>query len=413
MTYVTVVWHFIKQVLGEFTRKRCQQRAAALTYMTMFSLVPMMTVVYTMLSVVPEMQGASDQLQELVFKHIVPSSGSQLNSYLEDFSTQARNLTWVGVVILVVTAYLMLKDVEKAFNDIWGVEQGRNGVSNFLLYWAILSLGPLLLGVGLAMSTYLLSLQFAVVEYDSLGILPALFSYVPWVLTALAFTLLFSAVPNCKVPFRDAFIGGVISAILFELLKDLFGMVVAHSSFRVIYGAFAIVPFFLLWMNMLWMIVLAGAVLVRNLTAYRSPEVVIEHTDLMAGLMVLWCFHQHSRSGSVITDEMVLGEGVSDGQWQNLRSVLIANQVITVTQQEDYVLCRDLDYLTLAQFAQILDVMPTTESDYGDMQHLAWFPAVHTRLSAIEQHAEGAFDVSLEALFMSVPDPDANLAAES
>ncbi len=191
------IWRFITHLANEFRESGCQQRAAALTYMTLFAIVPMLMVIYSAFSVIPAFQGYGAQLQDLLFSHLMPDSGSEIQSYLTDFSSQARSLTGWGVGMLVVTAYLMLTNIEKTFNGIWGVTEARKGLSNFLLYWAVLSLGPLLLGLGLAMSTYLLSLTLFVDEYDSLGIVPFLLKFVPWILTTAAFTLLFAAVPNC------------------------------------------------------------------------------------------------------------------------------------------------------------------------------------------------------------------------
>lgn len=399
MQYPALVWRFVSFVVTQFRDKRCQQRAAALTYMTLFAIVPMMTVTYSMFSLIPSMQGVGEQLQGFILGHIMPSSELQVSSYLQDFSSQARSLTWVGIVMLVATAYLMLKNVEKAFNDIWGVLEARKGLSNFLLYWAVLSLGPLLLGAGFIVSTYLLSLKLMVSEYDSLGLLPVVLSYVPWLLTAAAFTLLFVAVPNCKVPVKHAVLGGVISALLFELLKYLFALLVAHSDFRMIYGAFAIVPLFLLWVNVLWMIVLAGAVLVRNLSTYKAMVIGQTYPDMIAALMALWRFHECLRTGLAANDSQLLKVGIEADQWQRVRDALLRHQVIAVTQQSDYVLCRDLNTVTLRQLADLVGVqsqMPGV-SDY--LQTFDWFPEVAGRFLSIDQHVEVQFDVPLGEIF--------------
>src|SRR5690606_25872231 len=190
-------------------------------------------------------------------------------THLQDFSKQARNLTVFGVIFLVVSAYLMLTDIEKNFNQIWGGLSERKGVANFLLYWAVLSLGPLLLGLGLVMSTYLMSLRLVIDAYDALGILALVFEVGPFLLTTVAFTLLFVTVPNCKVPIAHGLLGGLVTALVFEVLKGLFTWVVARTSFTLIYGAFAIVPLFLLWINVIWTVILGGAVLVRTISIYQ------------------------------------------------------------------------------------------------------------------------------------------------
>ena len=403
---LNAVIQFIPHLFQEYLEKGCRQQAAALTYMTLFAIVPMMTVMFTMFSLFPAFEGMSERLQAILFQYLIPDSGLEIEQYLNEFTAQARSLTMAGVLMLVITAYLMIKNIERTFNDIWGVIEARKGLSNFLLYWAVLSLGPLMLGAGLAASTYLLSLRLFVGEYDSLGIIPTILSYSPWVFTTFAFTLLFAAVPNCKVPFRDALAGGVLTAICFELFKDLFGWIVAHSTFKAVYGAFAIVPLFLLWVYILWMIVLAGAVFVRTLSTFKTAAAGASYPDLIAALLALWKFHLCLRTGMGANDEQLMAIGIESEQWQRVRRALLKHHVITVTQQGDYVLSRDLSTFTLRNLADMVGVesqMPGV-SDY--LQTFGWFQNVASRLLSIDQHVEVEFDVPVSELFWTEEDEE-------
>ncbi|GAA5316433.1 MAG: YihY family inner membrane protein [Candidatus Pelagadaptatus aseana] len=400
MSFETV-WQFFPYLWHQFRERRLQDRAAALTYMTLFAIVPMLTVIYSMFSLVPSFQGLGNQLEAMLYQHMLPDSGLEISNYLQTFSSQARSLTLAGIGLLVVTAYLMLKNIERAFNDIWGIKESRKGLSNFLLYWAVLSLGPLLLGVGLAMSTYLLSLKLFVEGDASMGIIPQILNFAPWLLTTLAFTLLFAAVPNCKVPMRHAVVGGVLTAVCFELLKDLFGWIVANSSFQVIYGAFAMVPLFLLWVNILWMIVLTGAVLVRSLSGYGLVSRGRVYPDLIASLLVLWTFEQGRKTGVAIDDDQVLKVGIETEQWQRLRRAFKSNKIIAITQSGDYVLSRDLNELSLRRLADVVGIeshLPGV-SDY--LQTFDWLPEVAARLLSIDQHTELEFDITIAEIFSS------------
>ncbi len=399
MQLIVQIWRFIPYVIEQYGEKGCRQSAAALTYMTLFAIVPLMTVTYSMFSVIPAFQGVGEQLQTMIFTHFVPDTGQELGSYLKGFSDQARSLTMIGVGMLVVTAYLMLKNIEQVFNAIWGVKNPRKGLSNFLLYWAILSLGPILLGAGLAMSTYLLSLRLFVAEYDTLGILPFLLRFLPWILTSCAFTLLFAAVPNCRVPVRHAVIGGVTTALLFELLKDLFAMIVAQSDLQVIYGAFAVVPLFLLWIYILWMVVLGGALLVRSMSTYEAAVVGKRFPDLVATLLALWALREHQQTGAAAADATILKSGVGEEQWQRIRTYLLKKRVIARTLGGEFVLSRDLYRLTLRELVDIVEIenqMPGV-SDY--LQTFDWFPGVAGRLLSIDQHTELQMDVTIGELF--------------
>ncbi len=396
---IQLLGRLLPRVAGQFGAKQCQQNAAALTYMTLFAIVPLMTVSYSMFSVIPAFQGVGEQLQDMIFTNFVPSSGLEVQQYLQEFSGQARNLTVVGVAMLVVTAYLMLKNIETAFNTIWGVQESRKGLSNFLLYWAVLSLGPLLLGVGLVMSTYLLSLRLFVDEYDKLGLLVWLLRYLPWLLTAAMFTLLYAAVPNCRVPVRAAAIGGALTALVFELVKGLFGWIVSHTSFEVIYGAFAVVPLFLLWINLLWMIVLAGAVLVRTLSSYQSSLMGRDYPDLVAAVLILWQFYVGQARGEGLDDQQLVRFGVTTEQWQRLRGLFLRQRLLTATQRGDYVLCRDLHGLTLFQLSQLLQLPTQMSVQWQELQQFEWSSTLEEHLSAVDQYRQQQFSPSLAELF--------------
>ncbi len=402
---VVEVKDFCISLAKEFVDKGCQKNAAALTYMTLFALVPMMTVIYSMFSVIPAFNGVADQLNDLVFNNFVPETGDQVKSYLADFSTQARNLTGAGVLMLVVTAYLMLTNIEKTFNAIWGVKQARKGLSSFLLYWAVLSIGPLMLGAGLMISTYLLSLKIMVEEYDQLGLAAELFRLIPLLMTTTTFTLLFAAVPNCRVPMKYAFIGGFVTAVCFELLKFGFGAMVSNSSFKLIYGAFAVVPLFLLWVNFLWMTVLIGAVFVRTLSeqGHRSRNRTL--SDIRAVLQCLSMFRDKSQSGSKVSDQDCLNSGVmSLVRWQQLRELLVSNRWIAVTEAGSYTLCRDLNAVSLWDVASLVrmpldEPIPDEERIDVDAHVSAWIVDFLQRRKGVTDFAQQGFEVSLEALF--------------
>lgn len=382
-------------VAEQFTVKQCPQSAAALTYMTLFAVVPLMTVTYSMFSVFPLFEGLETRLDSVIFDHMVPETGQEVKQYLREFTAQARGLSAAGVGMLVVTAYLMLKNIEKNFNRIWGVVQGRKGLSNFLLYWAVLSVGPLLLGIGLAMSTYVISLKLLVTEIDPLAVAPWVFKFVPWLLTSAMFTLLFAAVPNCRVPLKSALLGGLVTGLCFELVKDLFGFMVSQTSYSAIYGAFAFVPLFLLWIYVLWMIVLAGAVLVRALATYDTIVAGYRYPDLVAALVALWHFQQDQTTGATLNDGQLLKAGVESDQWQRVRDTLLKEKVITATQQGGYVLCRELRGISLRELAGMLQLRPQRPTEIERLQQYPWYPTLAARLADVDRHIDQQFSVAV------------------
>lgn len=338
---VAVAGQFLKYLWQRFIADDCRQSAAALTYMSLFAVVPIMTLMYSMFSLVPAFQGLGDQVQALIFDNFVPQSGAEVQHYLTEFSAQARKLSALGAAILLLTSYLMLSNIERTFNNIWATAGGRKGLSSFLLYWGILSLGPLLLGVGLMMRTYLVSFQLIVDEADSLGLIAWVFEYLPLLLTWVAFTLLFLAVPNCKVTLRYAVIGGFVTTVCFELAKVLFGALVTNSNYASVYGAFAIVPIFLIWIYFMWIIVLGGAELVRTMETFKGTWRGYDYPDMIAMLVVFWECWQRQQRGQTIADKDMLAAGLEQQHWREIRDMLLARRVLVATNAGRYVLTRD------------------------------------------------------------------------
>ena len=339
---------FLAYAVRRFLADGCPQSAAALTYMSLFAVVPMLTLMYSMFSLVPAFQELGGQVEEFIFSKFLPSSGQEITQYLSEFSNQARKLSVAGVAIILVTALLMLSNIEKTFNHIWATTGGRKGLAGFLVYWAILSLGPLLLAVGMIMSTYLMSLRLVVAEVDSLGVVALLFSYLPWLLTWLAFTLLYVAVPNCKVRVVYALFGGLITTLLFETAKALFGQLVANSIYTNVYGAFAVIPLFLIWIYLLWVLILFGAELVRSLETFQYEGRDAELPDLLAVLIILWQCWRRQQKGRSLSDRSMSIVGLNVEQWRRLRDILLSQRILEKTAGGHYVMIRDADTIRLA-----------------------------------------------------------------
>ncbi|KZX59637.1 transposase [Halioglobus sp. HI00S01] len=340
-------WQRTRYLLSRFKEDRCSENAAALTYMSLFAMVPLLTVLYTMASAIPTFQGLEEQMQEFLFQHLMPDTSSEVETYLSEFSRQAKNLTGPGIVFLVITAVLMLRNIEKAFNLIWRARENRSAVSSFLLYWAVLSLAPVALGLALGISTYLASFSHVLDEYDIFGAKAVLLKVSPLVLSTLSFTLLYIAVPNCRVPFKHTLVGGLATALAFHAARAVFTDLVVGSSYTFIYGAFAAVPLFLLWIYLSWNIVLMGGILVHSLSAYQDEEQACRPNVLKA-LDVLYLFWTKQQAGDTVRETELLNNshlvtrGLDSVTWRELRDILIEQQVITQSDRGHYLLARDL-----------------------------------------------------------------------
>ena len=407
---------FSRHLVRRYRDDGCRESAAALTYMSLFAVVPLLTLMYAMFSIIPSFQGLGQQVEQLLFENLMPQSGLEVRQYLRDFSGQARNLGWVGGFILVVTSYLMLTNIEKTFNRIWGTAGGRRGLSSFLVYWGVLSFGPLLVGAGLMMHTYLLSFQLIVDEVDTLGITALVLEYLPWLMTWAGFTLLFVAMPNCRVARRYAVIGGLFTALFFELAKSTFGLLVTNTSYHTIYGAFAIAPLFLLWIYLCWMIILGGAELVRALETFDLATHGKRMPDLMALVFICSQCFSRQRRGKTVSDRDMIKAGINQAQWRKLRDLLLARGVLVSTDHNTYVLARDVATLSLWELSEMLPGVLSAEivgdletvRDSRSMVSETWMPRLETLLTRASQSSRALLDISLQKLFSDGDSDDGN-----
>ena len=397
---------FLLYLKDRYQRDGCQESAAALTYMTLFAVVPLMTMMYTMFAIIPAFQGFGDQVEQMIFENMVPASGIEVQAYLREFSLQARQLSAVGGFILIVTSYLMLSNIEKTFNRIWQTAGGREGLSGFLLYWGVLSFGPLLIGIGLLMHTYLLSFQLLVDEFDKFQLSAALLQYLPWLMTWAGFTLLFVAMPNCRVVFRYALWGGFLTTLLFQIAKGLFALFVVNSSYHTIYGAFAIVPMFLLWVYLCWVIVLGGAELIRSLETFNQSYRPCYFPDLIAVLIICAQCLDVQRRGETITDNDMLKAGIDGQQWSRLRLLLLKEKILVTTANSRYVLTRDPTQLTLLEVNRLLgDGVFSVPSERGSevLTRYPWSSRLAAAIDVVGNQASQQFALTLQELFDATP----------
>lgn len=393
----------ILYLISRFSADRCMENAAALTYMSLFALVPLLTVLYTMASAVPAFQGLEGKLQLFLFENLMPEASTEIQSYLNDFSRQAKNLTGPGIIFLVITAVLMLRNIENAFNQIWRARKSRSPVSSFLLYWAVLSLAPLSIGLAIGLSTYLSSFAHTLDAFDLVGVRAFLLQTTPLLLSTAGFSLLFVAVPNCRVPFRHALIGGFVTAMAFHVARSTFTDLMVGSSYTLIYGAFAVVPLFLLWIYISWNIVLMGGILVHSLSAYQSAEQASRPTVLKA-LDLLYLFWQKQRHGRKVREiELLYNQHpvlrrLDSETWRALRDIFIKRRLITEDERGRYLLARDLHSVSFWQIKEWVDQeLPLAHEDISC--HLPWQQEAYHLLREERLKQRHILEIKLAELF--------------
>ncbi|MBY5948614.1 virulence factor BrkB family protein [Photobacterium rosenbergii] len=248
--------------------------AGSMAYVTLLSLVPLITVVLSALSSFPVFAGLGELLQNFVIENFVPAAGEVVKQYLNEFVANAGKMTAVGVGALFVVAMMLISSIDKSLNYIWRVHEKRRPVISFSIYWMVLTLGPILVGTSIAVSSYLGSLNLLGSDAVN-GLLQRSLRWLPVVMSSSAFLGLYLLVPNTKVRFRHALVGAVIASILFELSKKGFALYITNfPSYQVIYGALAVVPILFVWVYLCWCIVLFGAEITASLgeKSHWHPE---------------------------------------------------------------------------------------------------------------------------------------------
>src|SRR3954466_535837 len=236
---------FILHVLRRFEEERCLQIASSLTYTTLLSLVPLLTVALTLISAFPAFSEFTTHVDDFLSENVLPEAISDVISrYIEEFTEKAARLTALGVAGLALTSFLLMYTIERAFNVIWRVHRGRGMAQRVVMYWSILTLAPALIGASLTISTYVLTRSLGWVE-GAPWVGETALRLAPPVFTVAAFTLLYLIVPSRPVQPRHAFIGGLVAGIAFEFMKRAFGLYVALTpTYTIVYGAFATIPVF-------------------------------------------------------------------------------------------------------------------------------------------------------------------------
>jgi membrane protein len=253
-------------VVRRFRVERCAQTAAALSFVTLLGLVPMIVVGAALIEMLPFGIKLSAVLEQFLRATLLPEkAGDVIARYLGQFAQRAERATWIGLVMLGITALLQMLTIERAFDAIWQVRRQRSWHKRFLLHVPALLLGPLAFGGALASVTFLATASFGLI--DEPRWLRIVFSAaLPLAFLALLLGMLYWALPNRPVSRWHAGISGSLAALAFVGMQKLFALyIVKFPAYALIYGAFAAIPVFLLWLYLSWSVILLGALLTAEM----------------------------------------------------------------------------------------------------------------------------------------------------
>jgi membrane protein len=261
---------FLRYLLARFLQHNCTEVAASLTFTTLLSLVPLIAIGLSFVAAFPAFTDYSTQIKLFILNTMVPEAANKVIAvYMQQFADNAIRLTAIGTAFLGVTALALMLTIDKSLNAIWRVTRLRPLLHRLLIYWATLTIGPLLIGASLSLTSWVMRMSMGLTQ-DIPGINGALLQLAPLVLTSIAFSIPYLIVPNRRVSWRHALAGGVTAAVGFEAMKRGFAFYITHfPTYQAVYGAFATIPIFLLWIYLSWLMVLLGAVIAASLSSWR------------------------------------------------------------------------------------------------------------------------------------------------
>ena len=266
------LWLSLAKEIWERNRgQNLKQIAASLAFTTTLSMVPMVTIATLLIGYLPSVIQVKNAFRSWLLDTYMPGGiNQQAFIYLDQFSSQAKGLTYVGLAGLIITTIMTLAVIEGAFNQIFKVTTHRPFYKKIAIYSAATILGPILLGIGIYLSGVLFSASEGWISSVSIGF-KLVATIAPVCLAILVYAVVYKVLPYAKILWRDAFAGALVAALAFEVMKFGFAIFLSHTAFyKTVYGAFAILPLGLMWIYLTWWITLTGAVLVANLPDIRS-----------------------------------------------------------------------------------------------------------------------------------------------
>ncbi|MEE8338537.1 MAG: YihY family inner membrane protein [Xanthomonadales bacterium] len=394
-------------VWKHFREDRCLEEAASLSYTSLLAMVPLLAVIFGVVAAFPVFGQVSDKLQSFIFANFIPAAGDQIEPYLNTFLESVSSLTLPGTVFLIITALLLMFRIEVAFNRIWRVNRARTLINRIVMYWSVLTLGPILTGAAIALSAQKVLTTLGIEE----GLAPGWNHLGIFFLSWMVFTMFFVLVPNRRVQFRDAVVGAFLSTVLFDLAKLGFVAYVSNANYSVIYGALATIPIFLFWLYIVWAVILFGASLAASLTTFSDrigaagdwPD---KWTFQLSYRLVGHLWSAQRKGESLARKELMeLEERASEHQILQLMQHLQAARIVTRNHEGRWILARDLEDVTLGALYHCGNYyLPLAEEEELPVDY-PWDRSFVAALATVHEKGEAVLNRSLRDMYVEHKEP--------
>jgi membrane protein len=382
--------HFMVLVYRRFKEERCFQLCGSLTFTTMLAMVPLVTIMATVMTAFPVFDNLVEVLKAFVANNFMPQASSRLvTTYMQQFADNAGKLTAVGVVFLGVTSIMLMLTIDRAFNTIWRAKRPRPLVQRVLIYWSVLTIGPILVGESMVLGK----------QYSEFMV--AAFKLLPLFFTSVAFGFLYRTVPNRQVTLLDAVVGGIIAAFAFEAMKSVFGLFIIHfSNYRTVYGTFASLPIFLMWVYLSWVVVVFAAVITAVLPYWRSGGVQLKRepgAQFVEAVEMLKLLYRAYLDGTVLNlQQLRMSLRLSWEDAETILDKLVDAGWVAKLQGNGWVLARSASGIHLNQVFKLFV--------FGrEAARVSEETAVRRLVSKVLSSIDDELDVTLEDLFTGNP----------
>ena len=404
---------FLAYAIERFVNDRCSQVAATLTYTSLLGFVPLMALILAIVTAFPVFAGLRTDLESALFDVFLPDSVAMVEEHIDHFADNAGRLTAVGIVGLALVAVLLLSTIEGAFNQIWRIREKRPVAVRLVTFWAMLTMGPILFGLSLSISSSLFAAARATGVESYTGPLAELAKLSAPLLGMVGFTILYFAMPNQPVRWLHAVIGGMTATVGFELLKRGFGMFITHfPTYEAIYGALAAIPIILVWTYCAWMVVLLGAVITASLPDWRFRRrqgtlvVVTPGERLTVALAFLTVLRNGHRAGRDIKRSKLLDAVNAAADLEEaVLTRLVARRLVVRLGRARFRLGQDLAVISVHDLCVALDLLPFSSSLSIGVTG-TWREGLAELLQQVDHGAHHVLNVSIEQVLSMAPDPE-------
>jgi len=392
----------LRHVWKHFQEDRCFEEAASLGYTSLLAMVPLLAVVFGIISAFPVFNQWSASLQAFIFDNFMPATGEQIVPYLDTFLDSISSLALTGTIMLIVTALMLMVRIEVAFNRIWRVDRNRTLVNRIVMYWAVLTLGPILIAAAMALSAQKILTVLGMQD----GIPPGVNQVGIFFLTWLVFALIFLLVPNRKVRIKHALIGAFLSTVLFTIAKVGFVAYASNANYKAIYGALAAFPIFLFWLYLVWTVILFGASLAASLTTfsdYRKYDTDWpQRWEFQLAYRLIGHLWNAQRSGSSLSlgELLDLEQQASELQIVKLMSLLREQSIVNTNEDGKWMLTRDIGELSIGELYSLGDYyLPL-----GEIEKLPnetqWDEVYISGLQTARERGDMEWEKSLKSMYL-------------